>query len=61
MVINIIKVVVKEISKPLTHIFNLSFSFGIIPDKLKIALITQFLKVIKKTCTGLKTTDQYLF
>jgi hypothetical protein len=30
----------KEISKPLTHIFNLTFSTGIIPDNLKVALIT---------------------
>ena len=36
----IIKIITEEISKPLTHIFNLSFSSGIIPDKLKVALIT---------------------
>ena len=36
----IIKTITKEISKPLTHIFNLSFSTGIVPDKLKISLIT---------------------
>ena len=30
---NITKITAKEISKPLTHIFNLSFSTGIIPDK----------------------------
>jgi hypothetical protein len=28
----------KEISKPLAHIYNLSFSSGIIPEKLKIAV-----------------------
>jgi hypothetical protein len=37
---NVLKIIAKEISKPLTHIFNLTFSNGIIPDKLKIALVT---------------------
>ena len=41
---NIIKVVAKEISEPLTHIFNLSFSSGIIPDNVKIALVTPIFK-----------------
>ena len=40
----IIKETAKEISKPLTHIFNLSFSTGIIPDNLKISLITPIFK-----------------
>ena len=40
----IIKTIGKEISKPLTHIFNLSFSFGIIPTSLKIALVTPIFK-----------------
>ncbi len=39
----IIKIIAKEISKPLTHIFNLSFSSGI-PDNLKVALITPIFK-----------------
>ena len=30
----------KEIPQPLTHIFNLTFSTGIISDDLKIALIS---------------------
>ena len=34
----------KEISQPLTHIFNLTFSTGIIPNDLKIALITPIFK-----------------
>ena len=34
---NVLKMITKEISKPLTHIFNLTFSNGIVPDKLKIA------------------------
>jgi hypothetical protein len=41
---NIAKLIAKEISKPLTHIFNLSFSTGIIPDNLKVALITLIFK-----------------
>ena len=41
----IIKIITgKEISKPLTHIFNLSFLSGIIPDNLKVALITLIFK-----------------
>jgi hypothetical protein len=40
----IIKIIAKEISKPLTHIFNLSFLSGIIPDNLKVALITPIFK-----------------
>jgi hypothetical protein len=36
--------IAKEISKPLTHIFNLSFSSGIITDNLKVALITPIFK-----------------
>ena len=41
---NVLKRIAKEISKPLTHIFNLTFSNGIIPDKLKIALVTPIFK-----------------
>ena len=41
---NIVKLIAKEISKPLTHIFNLTFSTGIIPDNLKVALITPIFK-----------------
>ena len=41
---NIVKLIAKENSKPLTHIFNLTFSTGIIPDNLKIALITPIFK-----------------
>ena len=40
----IIKTTSKEIFKPLTHIFNLTFEKGIIPDKLKIALVTPIFK-----------------
>ena len=40
----IIKIIAREFSKPLTHIFNLSFLSGIIPDNLKVALITPIFK-----------------
>ena len=40
----IIKLLAKQISRPLTHIFNLSFTTGIIPEDLKIALITPIFK-----------------
>ena len=36
----LIQTIKLEISKPLTHIFNLTFSSGLIPDSLKIALVT---------------------
>ena len=41
---SILKAISKIISKPLTHIFNLTFQLGIIPDKLKIALVTPTFK-----------------
>ena len=53
----VIKVIEKEISKPLTHIFNLTFITGLIPDQLKIALVTP----IFKTSADTKTIDQYRF
>ena len=40
----IIKLSAKEISKPLSHIFNLTFTTGIIPDYLRIALIAPIFK-----------------
>ena len=40
----IIKNVRSEIVKPLTSIFNLSLSRGIVPDKLKIAKVIQIYK-----------------
>ena len=42
--IKIIKTVAKEISEPLSHIFNLTFLNGTIPDPLKIALVTPIFK-----------------
>ena len=41
---NIVKLSAKEISEPLTHIFNLTFSTGVIPDDLNVALITPIFK-----------------
>ena len=40
----ILKDIYKEISKPLTHIFNPVFITGIIPDQMKIALVTPIFK-----------------
>ena len=40
----IIEKIAKEISKPLAHIFNLSFLSGIIPDNLEVALVTPIFK-----------------
>ena len=41
---NIARIIAKEISKPLAHIFDLTFTFGSIPDKLKVALVTPIFK-----------------
>ena len=43
-IIKIIQLASKEISLPLTHIFNLTFTTGTIPDDLKIALVTPVFK-----------------
>jgi hypothetical protein len=43
---DIAKLIAKEISKPLIHIFNLTISTGIIPHNLKVALITPIFKAI---------------
>ena len=40
----LIQTIKLEISKPLTHIFNLTFQSGLIPDSLKIALVTPIYK-----------------
>ena len=40
----ILKLSTKEISKPLTHIFNLSFENGIFPNSLKLAIVTPIFK-----------------
>ena len=44
----IIKNVSKEIVTPLTNIFNLSLSTGIVPDKLKIAKVVPIYKKADK-------------
>ncbi len=43
-VTQVIKAIATEISEPLSHIFNLSFLSGTIPDDLKIALVTPIFK-----------------
>ena len=40
----VIKAIATEISEPLSHIFNLNFLSGTIPDDLKIALVTPIFK-----------------
>ena len=40
----LIQTIKLEISKPLTHIFNLTFQSGLIPYSLKIALVTPIFK-----------------
>jgi hypothetical protein len=53
--------IAKEISEPLSHIFNLTFLSGTIPNGLKIALVSlpQFTKQIKKMNS--KIIDQFLY
>jgi hypothetical protein len=41
----ILKDIYKEISKPLTYIFNQVFITGFIPDQMKIALVTRALTI----------------
>ena len=45
----IIKLTAKNISESLTHILNTTFLTGIIPDKLKIALVTPIFKTNENT------------
>ena len=45
---NVVKAISCYIVKPLTHIFNLSFLTGKIPDALKIALVTPVYKANDK-------------
>jgi hypothetical protein len=44
----ILKLTAKEISKPLTHIFNLTFQNGVIPEKLKLPIVTPIFKAGEK-------------
>ena len=44
----VIKTVATEISEPLSHVFNLTFLTGIIPDDLKIALVPPIFKENEK-------------
>ena len=40
----LVKKIIREIAKPLTHIFNLSFQTGIVPNKMKIAKVIPLFK-----------------
>ena len=44
----VIKYVAQYISMPLSHIFNLTFETGKIPDDLKVALVTPVYKSSEK-------------
>jgi hypothetical protein len=44
-----IKLTATNISEPLAHIFNLTFLSGIIPDEIKIALVTPIFKANEKS------------
>ena len=44
----VVKAIANYIVKPLTHIFNLSFLTGIIPNALKIARVTPVFKANSK-------------
>ena len=46
--VKIIKTVANEISEPISHIFNLTFLSGTIPDPLKVALVTPIFKENEK-------------
>jgi hypothetical protein len=50
--------IANEFWEPLSHIFNLTFLSGTIPDKLKIALVTPIYKANEKMNS--KIIDQYL-
>ena len=41
---SVVKSVSKHIAEPLTHIFNLSFTYGVFPGKLKLAKVTPIFK-----------------
>ena len=43
-----IKTVASEISESISHIFNLTFLSGTIPDPLKVALVTPIFKENEK-------------
>ena len=47
--IKLVKSVINEIKVPLTYIYNLSFTSGIFPEKLKISRVTPIHKTGKKT------------
>ena len=54
---SIIQQVIETISKPLSHIINLSLTYGIVPDQLKISRVVPLFKAGDKS--NLATTDQF--
>ena len=46
--VNVVKKIYEELKVPLMHIFNLSLSTGIFPDKLKIAKVSPIFIKAKK-------------
>ena len=48
----ILQKISNSITFPLTFIFNLSFTTGIVPDLLKIAKVIPVHKRVKKICLG---------
>ena len=54
----VMKYVAQYISMPLSHIFNLTFETGKIPDDLKVALVTPVYKSSEKMF--IQIIDQFL-
>jgi hypothetical protein len=55
--IKLLKFVSHEIAVPLAHIFNLSISLGVFPDKFKIARIVPVLKLVIRYYVTITVTD----
>ena len=55
----LLKIIIKEICKPITLIINQSITNGIFPDKLKIAKVTPVYK--KDDKTKMNNTDNFHF
>ena len=53
---SILKEICPEITNPLAHIFNLSFTTGVVPDSLKLAKVIPVYKKGEKT--NLEITDR---
>ena len=57
----IVNKVASIISKPLTDIFNLSLSTGIVPEQLKLAKVSLYPSIKKRILKYSKTTVLYLY